>query len=148
MSRYKVSYGRCAKSTFRNKKRSSSLVPGRLYFIKDTGEILRASSTNTYESYTNRIHVVDAWPVTWESGNIYLKKETVPVSTGNNTVEAKTRAKIVVEDDDGNQVICELKVNDGGGGGGVDIDDLRDAVSSLQIAVVNIQDQLKWKRSN
>ena len=49
MSKDKVSYSRCKKSTFLAKKQANSLVPGRLYFMKDINQIYRANSTNTYD---------------------------------------------------------------------------------------------------
>lgn len=51
MSKDKVSYSRCMKSTFLSKQQANKLVPGRLYFIKDMNQILRANSTNTYDIY-------------------------------------------------------------------------------------------------
>lgn len=123
MTSYKVSYGRCLRTTFLNNKRTSKLVPGRLYFIKDTGEILRATNVNSYESYTNRIHVVEDWPATFDSGNIYIKENG--------------RAKIVVQDDAGNDTIIELR-GEGGGGGAGDL-------SQLQADVEQIKSQLTWK---
>lgn len=125
MSRYKVSYGRCKKSTFLNKKRLNQLVPGRLYFIKDTGQIMRAHSGNTYESYSDQIHVVDNFPANtsdYIEGNIYIKK-----STG--------RAK--VRDGD---IVYEVQCSGGGGGSGSSED-----ISQLASDVQQIQSQLTWK---
>lgn len=51
MSKDKVSYSRCKKSTFLSKQQANKLVPGRLYFIKDMNQILRANTTNTYDIY-------------------------------------------------------------------------------------------------
>lgn len=126
MTTYKVSYGRCMRSTFLTKKRTGKLEPGRLYFIKDTGEILRANSNSTYESYTARIHVVEDWPDNWASNNIYIK------SNG--------RAKIAVEDDSGNTTVVEIKCEGSGGGGGSSPD-----ISDLEADVASIKNRLKWK---
>lgn len=123
MTSYKVSYGRCLRTTFLNNKRASKLVPGRLYFIKDTGEILRATNVNSYESYTNRIHVVEEWPSVFDSGNIYIKENG--------------RAKIAIQDDEGNDTIIELRC-DGGGGGTSDL-------AQLQADVEQLKNQLTWK---
>ena len=124
MSRYKVSYGRCKKSTFLSKKRAEQLVPGRIYFIKDTGQILRANSTSEYDSYSDQIHVVDNFPIAGEyiEHQIYIKK-----STG--------RAKVMSGD-----IIYELKCSGVGSSGDSSAD-----ISELEADIASIKDQLTWQ---
>ena len=148
MSSYKVSYGRCARKTFLKKKNAGTLVPGRLYYIKDSGEIFRADSTNTYEQYSDKIHIVSDWPDNtednhWIPNNIYIK----PL-----TGSSECRAKIAIGEWP-NQVIYEVRCDNsgGGGGGGSDsgaITELRADVANLKADVATIKEQLKWKDSN
>lgn len=132
MSRLKVTYGRCTRKAFLTRKGKSQLDPGKLYFLKDTGQIVRADSTSTYEVYSNKIHIVTDWPTEWVPENIYIRKAT-------------GRAKIVSEDG----TIIELTAEGSGGGGGSgDISDLEADVASLKADVADIKEQLKWKDSN
>ena len=126
MARVRVSYGRCKRITFNNKKNQHKLIEGRLYYITDTGEILRANSNSTYESYSSQIHVVDDFPTSanYIQNHIYIKK-----SSG--------RAK-VKSGDTIYEIQCE---GSGGGGGGGSSEDLRE----LEAAVAKIQEQLTWK---
>lgn len=130
MSRYKVSYGRCAKSTFLNKKNRNQLVPGRLYFIKDTGQILRANSVNTYDSYSDQLHVVDDFPAANEyiEGHIYLKKIAGDTPT--------VRAKVM-----DNGIVYEVQCTGSGSSGGSVPMELTELISD----VAKLKSQLQWK---
>lgn len=145
MSRYKVSYSRCKKSTFSGKVNKNQLVPGRLYFVKDTGQIIRADSENTYEDYSTKVHVVDDWPSTFIEDHIYLKK----LLGENNPV----RAKIM-----NNGVIYEIESSGGGGGSGdiselaADVERLKQEVANIKTDIASLQedmedvkDRLTWK---
>lgn len=126
MARVRVSYGRCKRVTFNNKKNQHKLIEGRLYYITDTGEILRANSDSTYESYSSQIHVVDEFPTSanYIQNHIYIKK-----SSG--------RAKVKSGD-----TIYELQCEgSGSGGGGGSSEDLRE----LELAISQLQEQLTWK---
>lgn len=146
MSRYKVSYSRCKNSTFSSNVNKNKLVPGRLYFVKDSGQILRADSENTYEDYSTKVHVVNDWPSTFIEDHIYLKKL---LGEGN-----PVRAKIM-----NNGVIYEIQSSGGGGGSSGDISELATDVANLKLAVEdittdvdnlktdmeNVKDALTWK---
>ena len=152
MSRYKVSYGRCKKSTFSGKVNKNQLVPGRLYFVKDTGQIMRADSENTYTEYTNNVHVINDWPANFIEDHIYLKK--IAIKEEGVVVKTVVRGKI---EHDGVQY--EIQCSGGGGGSSGDISELATDVENLKLEVEDlkadvedlktdmedVKDRLTWK---
>ena len=73
----RVSYAVCKESTYERLKSQDKLVQGRLYFIRDTGEIFRGTSVNTAEPYAYNFRIVeDEFPVPGKLDRIYIKPST------------------------------------------------------------------------
>ena len=104
----KVSYASCTQEQFNQLKADHFLVPGRLYWLSDTGKIMRANSESSCTSYSDQIHLVDAYPADGIEGHLYVSS-----SSG--------RAKIYQ-----NGVYITLTGEGGGSGGSgsIDLDDV------------------------
>ena len=70
----RVSYAVCKESTYERLKSQDKLVQGRLYFIRDTGEIFRGTSVNTAEPYSYNYRLVeDEFPNPGKLDRIYIR---------------------------------------------------------------------------
>ena len=103
----KVSYASCTQEQFNQLKADHFLVPGRLYWLLDTGKIMRADSESSYTSYSNQLHVVDSYPAEGIEDNLYVN-----VNNG--------RAKIYR----GGVYITLTGEGGGGSSGSIDLDDV------------------------
>ena len=74
----RVSYAVCREETFERLKGDGHLIQGRLYFIRDTGEIFRGTSSTTAEQYAYHLRVIgdeEDFPVTGKLNRIYVKPD-------------------------------------------------------------------------
>ena len=70
----RVSYAVCREETFERLKGDGHLIQGRLYFIRDTGEIFRGTSVNTAEPYAYNFRIVeDEFPNPGKLDRIYIR---------------------------------------------------------------------------
>lgn len=101
----KVSYATVTQEQFDQIKADHFLIPGRLYWVKDNGKIMRAESESSCTFYSNQIHVVDTYPPEGEEDHMYVN-----VNNG--------RAKVYH-----NGVYISV-AGEGGGGSVIDLDEL------------------------
>ena len=75
----RVSYAVCREETFERLKGDGHLIQGRLYFIRDTGEIFRGTSSTTAEQYAYHLRVIgpdESFPNPGKLNRIYVKPST------------------------------------------------------------------------